>query len=71
MAPFLFAIVIDYVMRQAIGDHVYELGFELERRKSRRHPPVVVSDLDFSDDIALLSEEIEQAHAGATITCRK
>lgn len=61
LAPFLFAIVLDYAMRQAIGDREHELGFEIERRRSRRHPPVVVSDLDFADDIALLSEEIAQA----------
>ncbi|KAI8513748.1 hypothetical protein Bbelb_080720 [Branchiostoma belcheri] len=51
----------DYVMRQTIGDREYELGFELERRKSRRHPPVVISDFDFADDIALLAEKIAQA----------
>ena len=61
LAPYLFAIVLDHVMRQAVGTKINELGFELERRKSRRHPAVVISDLDFADDIALLSEEIEQA----------
>ena len=60
-APYLFAIVIDYVMRQAISGREEELGFELERRRSRRHPPGVVTDLDFLNDIALLSEEINQA----------
>ena len=61
LAPYLFAIVLDYVMRQAIDGREEELGFELERRRSRRHPPVVVTDLDFADDIALLCEEIRQA----------
>ena len=61
LAPYLFAIVLDYVMRQAISGREEELGFELERRRSRRHPPVVVTDLDFADDIALLCEEIRQA----------
>ena len=61
LAPYLFAIVLDHVMSQAVGNKVNELGFELERRKSRRHPAISISDLDFADDIALLSEEIEQA----------
>jgi len=61
LAPYLFAIVLDHVMRQAVGNKVHELGFEIERRKSRRHPAVAISDLDFADDIALLSEEITQA----------
>jgi hypothetical protein len=32
-----------------------ELGFQLHQRQSRRKGPVVVTDLDFADDIALLS----------------
>ena len=61
LAPYLFAIVLDYAMRQAVGGKENELGFELERRKSSRHPAVSISDLDFADDIALLSENVEQA----------
>jgi len=61
LAPYLFAIVLDYAMRQAVGGKENELGFELERRKSSRHPAVSISDLDFADDIALLSQNAEQA----------
>ena len=61
LAPFLFAIVLDYAMRMALNGHEEELGFQLERRRSRRHPPIVVTDTDFADDIALLTENIEQA----------
>ena len=61
LAPFLFIIVLDYAMRQAISGKEEELGFTLHPRKSRRHPKVVLTDLDFADDIALLSDEIEQA----------
>ena len=48
-------------MRQALEGKEEELGFHLEKRKSRRHPPIVVTDFDFADDIALISEEIVQA----------
>ena len=38
-----------------------DLGLHLEKRKSRRVSPEVITDFDFADDIALLSEEIQQA----------
>ena len=53
--------MIDYAMRQAIGNDAPELGFNLDRRRSRRHNPNVITDLDFADDIALVAEELEQA----------
>lgn len=61
LAPYLFAIVIDYVMRRAIGDRAHELGFTLYPRKSRRVHSVNVTDLCFADDIALLVDELQQA----------
>lgn len=36
----------------------------LVRRKSRRFPANVVTDLMFADDIALLAEEINKAQEG-------
>ena len=53
--------MIDYAMRQAIGNDALELGFKLNRKRSRRHNPNVITDLDFADDIALVAEELEQA----------
>ena len=38
-----------------------DLGFKLDRRRSRRRQSFVITDLDFADDIALLSEEIQKA----------
>ena len=38
-----------------------ELGFHLQKRQSRRVPPTIVTDLDFADDLALITEETEQA----------
>ena len=61
LAPYLFAIVLDYTMRMAVGGKEEELGFTIERRRSRRHNPVILTDTDFADDIATISEEIEQA----------
>ena len=51
LAPFVFLIVLDFVMRHAADSQKLELGFELERRRSRKNPPVIVTDMDFADDI--------------------
>ena len=57
LAPFLFVIVLDYAMRKAMADgKEEELGFTITPCKSRRYPKQVLADLDFADDIALLSD---------------
>jgi hypothetical protein len=61
LAPYLFVIVLDYALRKAIDGQEEPLGFHLEKRKTRRVGPVTATDFDFADDIALLSEEIDQA----------
>ena len=61
MAPFLFIIVLDYAMRQTIDGQEEELGFTLKNRRSRRVIPEMITDLDFADDITLLSDQIKQA----------
>ena len=61
LAPFLFVIVLDYALRKAIDGRELELGLTLIERRGRRYPPVCICDLDFADDIVLISNEIEQA----------
>ena len=61
LAPYLFAIVLDFAMRRAIDGHDLELGFKLKRRTSSRTQSVTITDLDFADDIVLLTEEVHQA----------
>ena len=61
LAPYIFTIMIDYAMRQATDNDALELGFKLDRKRSRRHNPNVITDLDFADNIALVAEELEQA----------
>ena len=61
LAPFLFVIVLDYALRQAINGKESELGFTLHERRSRRSAPTCICDLDFADDIVLISNEIDQA----------
>ena len=61
LAPYLFVIVLDYALRVAIDGNEEAFGFILEMRRSRRVGPTIITDLDFADDIALLSNEIDQA----------
>ena len=61
LAPFLFVIVLDYALRKAIDSREEELGFTLVPRKSRQVSPVTITDMNFADDIALISNTVEQA----------
>ena len=47
-------------MRSAVLDTDTD-GLVLKRKRSRRHPPQRLSDLDFVDDIALIEETIKRA----------
>ena len=58
LAPFLFIICLDYALRSAITDSD---GLTLKRRRSSRHTVVVLPDLDYADDIALLENSIKSA----------
>ena len=61
LAPFLFIVALDYALRCAIDGREEELGFTLVKRASRRIPAKMVTDLDFADDISLISDTVEQA----------
>ena len=58
LAPFLFIIALDYAMRIATKDET--TGFTLAKRRSTRHPTKTITDTDFADDIALLSNLVEE-----------
>lgn len=62
LAPFIFIIVLDYALRQAIGNHE-DLGFTITPRRSMRVGSVTLTDLDFADDIALLWDDITGARS--------
>ena len=60
LAPFLFILVLDYVLRKSL-DVNNSNGLQLHPSKSSRHPAVHLTDADFADDLALISNSIEQA----------
>ena len=61
LAPYFFVIVIDYIIRKAIIGREEKLGFKLMKRQSRRVPPIIVTGIDFADDIALVGDGIKEA----------
>ena len=54
LAPYLFIISLDYVLRTSI-DKIRENGFELTKKRSRRHPAKTITDADYAHDIAILA----------------
>jgi hypothetical protein len=64
LAPYLFIIVLDYVLRSAIPDE--SLGIQLtlsQGTRSRPKPSSYLTDLDFADDIMLVSDNIKNAQS--------
>ena len=54
LAPFLFIICLDYVLRMSI-DRMKDNSFKLAKKKSRRYSHKQLRTQDYADDIALLS----------------
>ena len=60
LAPCLFVICLDYILRASI-DRIGENGFGLARRGGRRCPAGSITDTDCADDIAILANTPDQA----------
>ena len=60
LAPYLFIICLDYVLRASI-DKIRENGFELTKKRSKRYPTKTITDADYADDLALLANTPNQA----------
>ena len=60
LAPYLFIICLDYVLRTSI-DKIKENGFELTKKRSKRYPATTIPDADYADDIAILANTPDQA----------
>ena len=57
LAPFIFIVVLDYILRNSV-DKDPSLGLTLHKARSRRYPAIHLSDLDFADDLAAISDSI-------------
>ena len=54
LAPYLFIICLDYVLRTSI-DKIRENGFDLTKKRSRRYPAETITYAYYADDIAILA----------------
>ena len=59
LAPYLFVVALDSALREATKDTL--TGFMLEKRQGSRKPAVYITDADFADDQALISNYVELA----------
>ena len=60
LAPFLFVICLDYVLRISV-DKCNEYGLTLELARSRRFHTKKITDADYADNLALLSDNLYNA----------
>ena len=60
LAPFIFVICLDYVLRTSV-DKIKHLGLTLTKARSRRHPAVTITDADYADYLALMADTIADA----------
>ena len=60
LAPYLFIICLDYVLRTSY-DKIWENRFELTKKRSKRYPAKTITDTDYADDLALLANTPDQA----------
>ena len=60
LAPYIFIICLDYVLRKAL-DKNNELGFTLTKQKSTCYPAMKITDADYADDLAVLADVLKDA----------
>ena len=60
LAPYIFIICLDYILRRSIDENV-DLGFTLEPKKSRRYPEKKITDADYADDLAVFANLLKDA----------
>ena len=60
LAPYLFIICLDNVLRTSI-DKIRENSFELTKKRSRRGPAKTITDANYANDIVILANTPNQA----------
>ena len=60
LAPYVFIICLDYMLRTSI-DKMKENSFKLTNERGRIYPPQTITDANYTDDIVLLANSPAQA----------
>jgi hypothetical protein len=61
LAPYLFIIVVDYITTLTMDDDKTDSGFTLKPARSRRVLAEKLAEVEFADDVALVTDTIEGA----------
>ena len=59
LSPFLFVVVVDYIMRLTVPDP--SVGFRWKRQEGSRKPAGYIVDLGYADDLVLLANSADNA----------
>ena len=62
LAPFLFVVCLDDVLRTSV-DKISNFGLTLTKARGCRYPATTITDADYADDLALISDTIAEAEA--------
>ena len=62
LALYLFIICLDYILRTSV-DLMKENGFTLAKARSRRYPARTITDVDYADNMALLTDTPAQVES--------
>ena len=60
LAPFLFILCIDYVLKKAL-DQNNDLDFTLIERRNKIYPAIKITDVDYADDLAIVNDNTNEA----------
>ena len=60
LAHFIFIICLDYIFKKALYRN-NDLGFTLIERRSKIYPVIKLTDADYADDIAILTDKTNEA----------
>ena len=61
LAPYLFIVCLDFVLRTSIDKMKKKNGFKLTKERRTKYPAQTITNTDYTDDIALLANAPAQA----------
>ena len=61
LAPFLFILCLDYILKTSVDINA-ELGFTLTERRSRRYPATHITDIDYADNREITTNDMKSAN---------
>ena len=60
LAPFLFIICLDYVLKKALDRH-NDIRFTLIEKRIKRYPAIKMKDVDYADALAIVTDKTNEA----------